>query len=90
MEPNELRTGLLVQHTTARGTDLYQVSTVYPQGAAMQWVYSRTGEDGYLPSRTSVVIFSSRDIERHLRPASTRMANRFQEALAGSRAGVGA
>jgi len=51
MNINALRTGLLVQHATTRGTDLYQVSTVYPQGAALQWVYSRPrgGDDGYLP-----------------------------------------
>jgi hypothetical protein len=89
---NELRTGLLVQHTTPRGTDLYQVSTIYPQGAALQWVYSRDrgGEDGYLPSRTSVVMFSNREIDRDLRPASTQMANRFQAALDSRRAEVGA
>jgi len=92
MRINELRTGLLVQHTTPRGTDLYQVSTLYAQGAALQWVYSRArgGEDGYLPSRTSVVMFSNREIDRDLRPASTQMANRFQAALDSRRAEVGA
>ena len=48
----------------------------------------RGGEDGYLPSRTSVVMFSNRHIDRHLRPASTQMANRFHAALDSRRAEV--
>lgn len=88
---NELRTGLLVQHTTPRGTDLYQVSTVHPHGAALQWLFSRArgDEDGYLPSRTSVIVFSNREIERHLCKASTRMVNRFHAAIDSRRSQAG-
>lgn len=90
MDINELRAGQLVQHTTPRGTDLYQVCDMHPRGATLQWVYSRPrgGTDGHLPSRTTVVAFSTREVDRHLRPASTQMVNRLTVALDGGRAAV--
>ena len=90
MGGNDLRAGQLVQHTTPRGTDLYQVCNVDPHGATLQWVYSRPlgDQSGYLPSRTTVVAFSNREISHHLRPASTQIANRFTQALDNGRAAV--
>lgn len=90
MRIDELRPGLYLQLATLRGADLYQVCAVFPQTATLQWVFSRRrGEDGQMPARTEVAVFSAVDLAR-MRPASARLVNQFEAALGEARTQVGA